>query len=81
MGAQIIAVERDVQGSDGLRRVEAGVDPGQSLAQAAGQNGPAAWDAEQQETFDPAMGLDDLVGYACECPVHIGGGHHMRGLG
>lgn len=81
MGAQIIAVERDVEGADGLGGIEGRIDPGQPLTQAAGQDGSAAWDAEQQKTFDPAVGLDDLVGYACEGPVHVGRGHHMRGLG
>ncbi|GAA1169462.1 hypothetical protein GCM10009674_00560 [Nesterenkonia xinjiangensis] len=53
---------------------------GQTIAEAAGQGGSAAWDAEQHKVLDSTMGFDDLVRDARQGPLHIGSGHDLRGL-
>ena len=66
--AQIVAVHRDVEGSDGDAEV---LDPPDALGQALRERYTARGDAEEGDVFAALGAFEHLVGDAGQCPVDL----------
>ncbi|GAB3690627.1 hypothetical protein GCM10028793_08180 [Nocardiopsis oceani] len=66
--AEVVAVHRDVEGSDGDAEV---LDPPDALGKALRERYAARGDTEEGDVFAALGALEDLVGDAGQCPVDL----------
>ena len=72
----VVPVEGHVDRADGHRVL--GFDPGDGLAEPAGDPHPAALQTDQHHAVETVVALDDLVGDAGGRPTDIVGRQHRR---